>query len=82
MTSKIQFNAIILDAKSPVPADIDVAHSVKLKPITVVARECGILDEELEPFGSTKAKVRLTVVDRLKSEPNGNYVVVTGMNPT
>jgi len=33
-------------------------------------------------YGSCKAKVSLSVRDRLKDEPSGHYVVVTGINPT
>lgn len=80
--SKAAFKPIVLDLKSPVPSDIDVAQSVKPKPISDVARECGILDSELEPYGWTKAKVRLSLLDRTKDRPDGNYVVVTGINPT
>ena len=61
-----------------VPADIVVAQSVKPKSIAVVAKECGILDEELEPYGWTKAKVRLSLLERVKDQPDGNFVVVTG----
>ena len=42
----------------------------------------GILDDELYPWGIAKAKVSLSVKDRLKDSPDGNYVVVTGINPT
>ena len=81
-SEKSPFKPIVLDLKSPVPSDIDVAQSVKPKPISEVARECGILDTELEPYGWTKAKVRLSLLERTKDRPDGNYVVVTGINPT
>jgi len=42
----------------------------------------GILDDEIYPWGIAKAKVSLAVKDRLKDSPDGNYVVVTGINPT
>jgi formyltetrahydrofolate synthetase len=42
----------------------------------------GILPEELVPYGDVKAKVKLSVRDRLKDQPNGRYVVVTAINPT
>jgi formyltetrahydrofolate synthetase len=40
------------------------------------------LPEEVVPYGSTKAKISLAVRDRLKDQPNGNYVVITGITPT
>src|SRR5215469_1221477 len=65
-----------------VPSDIEIAQGAKLLPIEQIAKEAGILPEELELYGRTKAKVRLSVRDRLKDAPNGNYVVVTAITPT
>ncbi|CBN80167.1 conserved unknown protein [Ectocarpus siliculosus] len=69
---------------SPVPRDIEVSQSLEgsLAHISKVAEDCGILESELEPYGRFKAKVSLDVCRRLESSPNGNYVVVTGINPT
>lgn len=39
-------------------------------------------DDEVIPWGIAKAKIPLIVRDRRSDEPNGNYVVVTGINPT
>ena len=66
----------------PVPSDIDIAHSVPPQPIRNIAAAVGVLEEELEPYGHYKAKVNLSILDRLKNVENGNYIVVTGMNPT
>lgn len=40
------------------------------------------LPEEVVPYGHSKAKIALSVRDRLKDAPNANYVVVTGITPT
>lgn len=40
------------------------------------------LPSEVVPYGNAKAKIALGVRDRLKDQPNGNYVVVTGITPT
>jgi formyltetrahydrofolate synthetase len=40
------------------------------------------LPSELDLYGPHKAKVHLSVATRLKDTPDGNYVVVTGINPT
>ncbi|ORZ31660.1 formate--tetrahydrofolate ligase-domain-containing protein [Catenaria anguillulae PL171] len=71
-----------LELKTPVPSDIDIAMAQTPKHIAQVARELGLRDRELEPYGATKAKVDLSVVDRLKDFANGRYVVVTGITPT
>ncbi|PWN89547.1 FTHFS-domain-containing protein [Acaromyces ingoldii] len=65
-----------------VPADIDVARSQTPKPITQVAREIGLLSTELEPYGDVKAKVDLSVLQRLAHRRNGKYIVVAGITPT
>ena len=39
-------------------------------------------DDEVIPWGIAKAKVALKARDRRKNQPDGNYVVVTGINPT
>lgn len=40
------------------------------------------LPSEVIPYGATKAKISLSVRDRLKDQPNANYIVVTGITPT
>lgn len=67
---------------TPTPSDIDIAQSVQPLPISVIAKEAGILESELELYGQTKAKVDLSVLKRLRDAPQGNYVVITGINPT
>jgi methylenetetrahydrofolate dehydrogenase (NADP+)/methenyltetrahydrofolate cyclohydrolase/formyltetrahydrofolate synthetase/formate--tetrahydrofolate ligase len=51
-------------------------------PVDRIAAEAGILPEELELYGKSKAKVHLSVRDRLKDKPNGKYIVVTAITPT
>ncbi len=65
-----------------VPSDIEIAQSVNPLRIDQIATEAGILPEELELYGKTKAKVHLSVRERLKDVPNGNYIVVTAITPT
>ena len=71
-----------LSTVSPVPSDIDIAQNVVPADISAVATEANILPEELMLFGRTKAKVSLDVRKRLEAQPDGKYVVVTGINPT
>ncbi|HND47538.1 MAG TPA: formate--tetrahydrofolate ligase [Anaerolineales bacterium] len=66
----------------PVPSDIDIAQAGKLKPITQIAKELGIRDDELELFGPYKAKIKLEILERLKNKPNGKYIDVTAITPT
>jgi len=63
-------------------SDLQIAQEAKLKPITQIAREAGINEEELEPFGMWKAKVKLDILERLKDQPDGKYIDVTAITPT
>ena len=65
-----------------VPSDIDIAQAATPIPIDKIAAETGILPDELELYGKSKAKVHLSVRDRLKNVSNGKYVVVTAITPT
>ena len=65
-----------------VPSDIEIAQAAKPVPIQSIAGEAGILADELDLYGQTKAKVHLSIRDRLKSAPNGKYIVVTAITPT
>ena len=65
------------------PSDLDIARSVTPRPIVDVARDLGLKDEEIEPYGRVKAKVTLAAIRRLEAErPRGKYVVVTAITPT
>jgi len=67
----------------PVPSDIEIAQEAELYPITEVARNAGILDEELIPYGRYMAKVDYAkLLKRLKDKPNGRIVCVTAITPT
>jgi methylenetetrahydrofolate dehydrogenase (NADP+)/methenyltetrahydrofolate cyclohydrolase/formyltetrahydrofolate synthetase len=79
---KKQFTPTPLHPRSPVPSDIDIAQEAKLKPITQIAEELGILPEEMELYGPYKAKVKLEILKRLKDVPDGKYVDVTAITPT
>ncbi|XP_022528294.2 C-1-tetrahydrofolate synthase, cytoplasmic [Astyanax mexicanus] len=71
-----------LDLQRPVPSDIVISRSCVPKPINHLAREIGLLSDEVELYGKTKAKVQLETIDRLRAQADGKYVVVTGITPT
>jgi methylenetetrahydrofolate dehydrogenase (NADP+)/methenyltetrahydrofolate cyclohydrolase/formyltetrahydrofolate synthetase len=77
-----RFVATTLVRKTPVPADIDIAQAATLKPISLLVEEIGLLPEEVELYGDYKAKIKLSVLDRLADLPNGKYVDVTAITPT
>lgn len=46
--------------------------------MALLAEEIGLLSSEVDLFGKKKAKVSLSVLDRLAIRPDGKYVVVAG----
>ncbi len=46
-------------------SDLEIAHRVNLKPIAAIAHDLGIDDDELELYGRHKAKIALSVMERL-----------------
>ncbi|MBA2315762.1 MAG: formate--tetrahydrofolate ligase [Chloroflexi bacterium] len=65
------------------PSDLEIARSVRPRPILEVARDLGLRDDEIELYGPAKAKVTLAAIERLEAErPRGKYVVVTAITPT
>src|SRR5690349_6249912 len=53
-----------------------------VKPIREVAAECGLLDDEIIPYGEYKAKVSLKALNRLQAHSQGKLIVVTAISPT
>ena len=58
--------------------DIEIAKNAELKKITEVAKDIGIADEDIEPYGNYKAKI--SKVDTSKND--GKLILVTAMSPT
>jgi formate--tetrahydrofolate ligase len=61
---------------------LEIAHAATLRPITEIAERAGLEADELESYGRFKAKVSLSVLDRLRDRPDGRIVIVTAMTPT
>ena len=67
-----------LDIKEKVPSDIEIAMAQTPKPITQLAHEIGIIPSELESYGPYKAKVDLSVLERLRHRKDGKYILISG----
>ncbi len=62
--------------------DLAIARSIPLRPLTEVARVMGLTADDLEPYGHTKAKVKLELLQQPATRKPGKYVVVTAITPT
>ena len=64
------------------PSSLRIAQEAKLRPITEIAAAAGLLDEEIEPYGRYKAKIDLSVLERLATKRDGKLIDVTAITPT
>ncbi|MFQ5522210.1 MAG: formate--tetrahydrofolate ligase [Acidimicrobiia bacterium] len=71
-----------LSPEQPLPTDLEIAYAAKLKPITEIADEIGLEEDEVITFGNTKAKVHLDALKRIEANQKGKYVDVTAITPT
>jgi formate--tetrahydrofolate ligase len=63
-------------------SSLEIAQEAQLQPIEEIALRIGLTPEEVEPYGRHKAKISLSVLDRLAPAPDGKLVCVTAMTPT
>ncbi len=64
------------------PSDLEIARSVRLRPIAEVAAELGVPEDALEPYGRAVAKLDLGWIAGLDRERRGRLVLVTAITPT
>ena len=61
---------------------LEIAQEAVLRPITDVAADAGILEDELEQYGRFKGKISLSILERLADRPDGKLVITTAITPT
>ncbi len=64
------------------PSSLEIAQEATLRPIAEIAEELGLSPDEYDLYGKYKAKVDLSVVERLSDKPDGKLVCVTAITPT
>uniref|UniRef100_A0A7N5P9A4 formate--tetrahydrofolate ligase n=1 Tax=Ailuropoda melanoleuca TaxID=9646 RepID=A0A7N5P9A4_AILME len=77
-----RLHCLKLQPLSPVPSDLEISRAQTPKAVEVLAKEIGLLADEIEIYGKSKAKVRLSLLERLKDQADGKYVLVAGITPT
>lgn len=63
-------------------SDIQIAQQAKMLPITEVAAKLNISEDDLDLYGKYKAKLSMSLINRLKEKADGNLVLVTAITPT
>jgi formate--tetrahydrofolate ligase len=64
------------------PSSLEIAQEATLRPINEIAEAAGLLPDEFEPYGRYKAKIDLSVLERLADRPDGKLIDVTAITPT
>ncbi|MFW5865102.1 MAG: formate--tetrahydrofolate ligase, partial [Candidatus Izemoplasmataceae bacterium] len=62
--------------------DLKIAQAAKMEKIVDIAKKLGLSEEDIELYGSYKAKISLDVQKRLEKEKDGKVILVTAINPT
>jgi formate--tetrahydrofolate ligase len=68
--------------RAQMPSSLEIAQAATLRPIEEVAAAAGLEPEEVEPYGRTKAKIDLRVLERLRGTADGKLICVTAITPT
>ena len=61
---------------------LEIAQEAVLRPVGEVAEAAGIEADELELYGRYRAKIDLSILDRLADRPDGKLVITTAITPT
>jgi formate--tetrahydrofolate ligase len=69
-------------AKTRIASSLEIAQVAELRPIADIAEEAGLLPDEVELYGRYKAKIALSVLERLRGRPDGRLICVTAVTPT
>lgn len=62
--------------------DVEIAQETKLLPISEIAGNLGLREEEFNPYGRDKAKLSLDVLSSRRNRRDGKLILVTAINPT
>ena len=64
------------------PSSLEIAQEAELRPIAEIAEEAGLEPDEYDLYGKYKAKVGLSVLERLRDTRDAKLVCVTAITPT
>jgi formyltetrahydrofolate synthetase len=68
--------------QTEMPSSLEIAQRATLRPILDVAADAGLEPDEVETYGRYKAKVDLSVIERLAGRPDAKLINVTAITPT
>ena len=62
--------------------DIEIAQECKLERIEKIAEKLNFLDDDYDVYGKYKAKIELSLLNKLKDKNDGKLILVTAITPT
>ena len=62
--------------------DIEIAQECKLERIEKIAEKLKLSDDDYEVYGKYKAKIELSLLNKLKDKNDGKLILVTAITPT
>lgn len=65
-----------------IKSDIEIAQSVKMEPVSSIAKKIGIGSDDYELYGNYKAKIDYNILKDKADKPDGKLVLVTAITPT
>src|SRR5256885_7476858 len=68
--------------KTQMPSSLEIAQSAALRRVAEIAAEAGLEPDEVELYGRYKAKIDLSVLDRLATKSDAKLIDVTAITPT
>ncbi len=68
--------------QTKMPSSLEIAQTAALRPIDELAADAGLEPDEIELYGRYKAKIDLSVLDRLAARPDAKLIDVTAITPT
>jgi len=64
------------------PTDLEIARKVKLVNVSNLLDQLGISEDDFQFYGKYTGKIKLGIMDKLASRPDGKLILVTAMSPT
>ncbi len=62
--------------------DIQIAAEAQMEKIDKIAEQVGLDENDIEMYGKYKAKINLSVFDKVQSNKDGKLILVTAITPT
>ena len=63
-------------------SDLEIGRKIELKHINEIAKQLDLSSDDLDHYGSYKAKVRYTALRRIEDNPMGKLILVSAITPT